>query len=247
MAVKHLLMVSAKLVLPLGIVWLWLLLACTKNNDLPQIIDTHTPQPPFTYLALGDSYTIGHGVLPDLRFPAQLVQQMNQLGAPFDPPRFIAKTGWTTYSLTGVLNATNFADTTFSLVSLLIGVNNLYQNRPIEEYAIQFEQLLLRAIALAGNNTARVVVLSIPDYGYTPFGVYNQPAISQKTDQFNAVNKQITLSYGVQYIDITPISRQGLEQPELVAPDNLHPSGNMYALWVDLITEAIKAKYVSTP
>ena len=215
------------------------LMAC-KHEPL-EMINTLPPTIPDTlsYLALGDSYTIGQGVLPNERYPNLLADTLEQLGIPMHKPQIIAETGWTTANLiTAIDNAQ--INTTFDFVSLLIGVNNQYQHKPIAEYQQQFEQLLQKAIVFANNDTSKVVVLSIPDYGYTPFGQANQATISAQIAEFNAINKAIANAYGVQYFDITPISQQALLQPNLVATDQLHPSGEMYKQWVALMIDDVK-------
>jgi hypothetical protein len=129
--------------------------------------------------------------------------------------------------------------TGFNLVSLLIGVNNQFQGGSVQAYAAQFEELLNQAIYLAGNDPQHVFVLSIPDYAFTPYGNGNS-YISQQIDQFNDINRQITESYKVKYVNITPISRNGLIQPELIASDGLHPSGIMYGYWVMEIMKSVE-------
>jgi acyl-CoA thioesterase I len=228
-------------------------LACEKSQavtvepELP-VVPQEPPAPPTIdtvhYLALGDSYTIGHGVAYAERFPVQLVRALRQqLPDSFHlpEPHIVARTGWTTGQL---LNATANNDTLlarYGLVSLLIGVNNQYQRQDFPLYEQQFPQLLSRAIAFAGGDTSRVFVLSIPDYAYTPFGQGSQnPAqISAQLDEYNAFNRQVAESWGVAYFDITPISREGLDRPELVAGDRLHPSGLMYQAWVELMLETL--------
>jgi lysophospholipase L1-like esterase len=197
--------------------------------------DTDTEQTPVNlakYLALGDSYTIGESVAPTDRWPIQLVDQLESEFVTVDSTRIIATTGWTTGQL---IDAVDIAalQPDWDLVSLLIGVNNQYRGRTPEEYRLEFEQLLQTSITLAGGDTSRVFVVSIPDYGYTPFGQFNQQTISQELDSFNAANREITLSYGVAYYNITDISRRGLDQPNYVASDGLHPSGTQYRAWVD--------------
>lgn len=215
------------------------LMAC-KHEPL-EMINTLPPTIPDTlsYLALGDSYTIGQGVLPNERYPNLLADTLEQLGIPMHKPQIIAQTGWTTANLITAINNAQI-NTTFDFVSLLIGVNNQYQHKPIAEYQQQFEQLLQKAIVFANNDTSKVVVLSIPDYGYTPFGQANQATISAQIAEFNAINKAIANAYGVQYFDITPISQQALLQPNLVATDELHPSGEMYKQWVALMIDDVK-------
>ena len=189
-------------------------------------------QKPFRYLALGDSYTIGEAVDPSERFPCQLQRKLSSsLGSRPVEVDVIAKTGWTTGDLQKAVDGASLSQE-FDLVSLLIGVNNQYQGRSLEEYRLQFTRLLEQAIALA-QSPARVFVVSIPDYGFTPFGLAKKEHITQQLDLFNAANLEITASVGVAYFDITPISRKGLEEPVLVASDQLHPSAEMYRRWVN--------------
>lgn len=194
---------------------------------------------PLKYLALGDSYTIGESVAEGERWPVQLAAQLRGIGIEIDNPRIIATTGWRTDNLKNAINIAQIKET-YDLVSLLIGVNNQYQGKPVDQYAVEYEDLLKTAIALAGGNKAKVFVVSIPDYGFTPFGKPKQEKISKELDEFNEVNKRITESYGIQYFNITDISRDGLDDPELVASDGLHPSGKQYGLWVDRIVGGLK-------
>ena len=190
--------------------------------------------PSNSYLALGDSYTIGESVAEQDRWPNQLVDSLRRHGMNFSKPTIIATTGWRTDDLKRAVTAAHLKNE-YGLVSLLIGVNNQYQGKPADQYAVEFEELLKTAIRLAGAKRENVFVVSIPDYGYTPFGKSKQSVISPSIDEFNAMNKRITLASGINYVDITDISRRGLQQPELVAADGLHPSGEMYALWVERI------------
>jgi lysophospholipase L1-like esterase len=185
------------------------------------------------FLALGDSYTIGQSVAISERWPVQLIDSLRAKGVACFDPVIIATTGWRTDNLSDAIQTTSRSD--YNLVSLLIGVNNQYQGRTAESYAPEFYSLLDRAIALAGGDPRHVFVVSIPDYGFTPFGKSNQPAITAGINAFNNVNKSICEARGITYIDITEISRQGLQKPELVANDGLHPSGKMYTEWVKLI------------
>jgi lysophospholipase L1-like esterase len=190
------------------------------------------------FLALGDSYTIGESVPLRLRWPSQLADSLNMRGIDCHEPRIIAMTGWRTDNLkTAILRAKLKPE--YNLVSLLIGVNNYYQGRSVESYAPEFEELLMLAIELVGGVKSNVFVLSIPDYGYTPFGKDNQTKISEGIDQFNSMNKSITEKLGVKYYSITDISRQGLDRPELLAADGLHPSEKMYSLWVERILSEV--------
>jgi lysophospholipase L1-like esterase len=186
-------------------------------------------------LALGDSYTIGEGVAPADRWPARLAMRLRQAGIAVDEPEIIARTGWTTDELAeGIARAK--VSGPYDLVSLLIGVNNQYRRRDLEEYRLQFASLLTRAIAFAAGSPRHVLVLSIPDWGATPFAATRDPTrIAREIDAFNAVNRAETEAAAAHYVDITPCSRLLGPQPGMLAADGLHPSGTMYAAWVDLV------------
>lgn len=191
------------------------------------------------FLALGDSYTIGESVAPEERWPHLLVDALNERGVSFATPDIIATTGWRTDDLKkAILKAKPRND--YDLVSLLIGVNNQYQGKSAESYAPEFEELLKMAIGFAGGDPSRVFVVSIPDYGFTPFGEEKQEQITTAIDAFNQVNREITLKHDVQYFYITDISRKGFDDPALVAADKLHPSGKMYAAWVNVILQGLR-------
>jgi lysophospholipase L1-like esterase len=191
-------------------------------------------------LALGDSYTIGESVASSSRWPIQLVDSLQKRGVDCLQPKIIATTGWRTDNLKNAISRTKFKkDEQYNLVSLLIGVNNYYQGKSVESYAPEFEDLLKTALQLAGGDKSSVFVLSIPDYGYTPFGKEKQQTISEGIDAYNAVNKSISDKYGVKYYNITDISRRGLDEPDLVAADGLHPSEKMYSQWVQVILSEI--------
>lgn len=213
-----------------------------QNPDTTGTDSLTIPDRTLTYLALGDSYTIGTGVPAEERFPVQLFNRLTDADFDMLTPHIIATNGWTTGNL---INATNNfePDSIFDLVSLLIGVNNQFQGRSIEEYTNEFDQLLRKAITYAGDDTSQVIVISIPDYGVTPFGQSMNPAeIAQEIDAFNGVNQSITEAYGISYFYITDISRQAAMNPALIAGDNLHPSGAQYSLWLDVMEETIKLK-----
>lgn len=223
---------------------IFLFFGCGKDEVAERMPNVQQPDTiRFNYLALGDSYTIGTSLVDaNDKYPFQLVDSLNKMpGVIGDTPRVIARNGWTTGNL---LFATDTAeiDTTYSLVSLLIGVNNQFQNRPIDEYTEEFEILLNRAIQYAGNDTSRVFVISIPDYGVTPFGSSNAEEIEEEINLFNEINKNITETYNISYFNITPISRMASTDPSLIAPDNLHPSGKMYALWVEEMLSEVRSK-----
>lgn len=198
------------------------------------IVSGMQAQTPLRYLALGDSYTIGEAVAEAERWPVQLVKRWRDAGRAVADPRIIATTGWRTDNLKAAMTAANLSND-WDIVSLLIGVNNQYQGKPAGQYAVEFEGLLNDAIRLAGGRKDRVFVVSIPDYGYTPFGQPKQEAITRALNEFNAINERLARAQGVTYVHITDISRAGLEKPELVAPDKLHPSGVMYTQWADRI------------
>ncbi|HTE34666.1 MAG TPA: SGNH/GDSL hydrolase family protein [Chryseolinea sp.] len=186
------------------------------------------------FLALGDSYTIGESVPANDRWPVQLIDSLHIRGIDGYEPTIIATTGWRTDELKKAIVKAKIKGE-HSLVSLLIGVNNFYQGKTVESFAPEFEELLNTAIRLAGGKRAHVFVVSIPDYGYTPFGKDNREKITQGIDSFNAACKTIADKLGVKYYDITDISRRGMSEPDLVAGDGLHPSGKMYAEWVTRI------------
>ena len=226
----------------LPILLFFLLTNCTNGTPDPATDSEEA----VSYLALGDSYTIGESVDASERFPVLLANELEERGIPVDGPTIIARTGWTTADLQKGIAEADLREEGYDLVSLLIGVNNQYQGKSLTAYKREFTELLLRSIKLAGGAKENVVVLSIPDYGYTPFGQSRQETISTEIDRFNAVNKQVTDSIGVSYINITPISRNGLSDPALVAGDDLHPSGKMYAQWVALMLEEVK-EIVTSP
>lgn len=203
--------------------------------------DIQAQNPSFKYIALGDSYTIGESVLEKDRWPNQLASLLSKSYNKEFKTSIIATTGWRTDNLMNAISIAKLKDE-YDLVSLLIGVNNQYQGKPIEQYATEFEELLKTSIRLAKGNKENVFVVSIPDYGFTPYGQKNQLKISKEIDQFNDVNKKITDQYSIKYINITDISRQGLSEPSLVASDGLHPSEKMYALWVQEIAKKITSK-----
>jgi lysophospholipase L1-like esterase len=211
------------------------ILCFTMTNDMFSQIALDKKQP-VRFLALGDSYTIGESVEEKDRWPVQLINRLRQKGLAAEDPRIIATTGWRTDDLKKAIEAADLTNN-YNLVSLLIGVNNQYQGKPVDAYVVEFEELLQIAIRLAGGKNDKVFVVSIPDYGFTPFGKEKQQIISKQLDEFNAVNKKIAEKYGVTYFNITPISRNGFTDPDLVASDGLHPSGKMYSQWVDLIVK----------
>lgn len=189
------------------------------------------------FLALGDSYTIGESVRESDRWPVQLAARLHEHGVALDAPRIVARTGWTTDELSAAMDDSTFAPS-YALVTLMVGVNNQFRGRDVHEYREQFDALLLRAIRLAGNDATRVIVLSIPDWGATPFGQASGRDLAQvsaQIDAFNATAHEATKVHGAAWVDVTPVSREVTHHPELAAHDGLHPSAAMYARWVDLV------------
>jgi lysophospholipase L1-like esterase len=186
---------------------------------------------PKTYLALGDSYTIGESVAEKDRWPVQLAKLLKDKGVDIADPQIIARTGWTTDELSAAMDKADLK-AGYSLVTLLIGVNNQFRGRGSDEYRKEFTALLKRAIDLAGGDASHVIVVSIPDYGVTPFGQRMNPEkIAKEIDKFNAIAKEETEKAKAPWVDITPGSREAAKDKELVARDGLHPSGKMYAEW----------------
>ncbi len=193
-----------------------------------------------SYLALGDSYTIGQSVLDAERFPNQTVKILRDSNIKINDPKIIATTGWTTKNLIDALNNIP-PENNYNIVTLLIGVNNQYQGKSIEEYKTEFTLLLNLSIRYAANKPTHVFVLSIPDYSVTPFARNLDTAkIAHEIDLFNEANKNISMQLGVNYLDITPISREAKNNPPLIADDGLHPSGLQYKRWADVLVPMIK-------
>jgi lysophospholipase L1-like esterase len=193
-----------------------------------------------SYLALGDSYTIGESVPEQENFPHQVINLLSKTGYAFNQPNIIAKTGWTTDELQDAIDKAK-PDSTYDIVSLLIGVNNQYRGRTSSEYAAQFETLLQQAIAFAGKHPEHVFVVSIPDWGATPFAEgRDRTQIAQEIDDFNTINKTIAEKYWVHYIDITPGTREAATDPTLVTNDNLHPSGKEYSRWAKKLADEVQ-------
>ncbi|MCU0417628.1 MAG: GDSL-type esterase/lipase family protein [Cytophagaceae bacterium] len=217
-----------------------LFVACQNHLSDNSIFPEYTPGS-ISMLCLGDSYTKGEGINLLQSFPYSLKDTLQTSGFIVDTLKVIAQTGWTTANLKQAIEQEALPDT-FDLVTLLIGVNNQYQGRALEEYEVEFKELAEQAIGFAKGNKNRVMVISIPDYGYTPFGQSNQTSITAAINLFNASNKRLSDSIGLTYINITDITRYGLVHPDLVATDNLHPSGICYQLWVNRMLPIVKEK-----
>ena len=188
---------------------------------------------PIKFLALGDSYTIGESVSESGRWPVQLSDSLAAKGFSVAKTEIIATTGWTTSELLNGISKTA-PDSTYNLVSLLIGVNNQYRGLELTIYQREFEALLKQAIGFAGGDSSRVFVVSIPNYGVTPFGQSRgEDRIRQELLAYDSVAQQISLGYGIPFVDITPISEKAKSDTTLIANDQLHPSAKMYTLWVE--------------
>ena len=219
----------------------FLLLNCQFMKDQKNTDPIGTNPPGLTYLALGDSYTIGERVQQQERFPNQLGDSLTRRGMAVSEVKIVARTGWTTDELIAAIPGTQNLYTEYDFVTLLIGVNNQFRGYPLDAYEKEFETLLKTAIRFAGNKPERVFVLSIPDYGGTPFGQArgNANQVAADIDRFNLVKQRVATTYGVAFFDITPISRRALNEPKLIAEDNLHPSGEMYRQWVALLAPRV--------
>lgn len=234
-----------------------ILLSCSKKDNyaysntgtMPTPTPTPIPatppvitSPEKTYLALGDSYTIGQSVAVADRFPVQTANLLLYDSIKVAVPEIIAQTGWTTSNLLNRINNTSPILATYDMVTLLIGVNNQYQHSSIDLYRAEFTVLLNKSITYAANKKEHVFVLSIPDYSVTPFASGSDKAtIAAEIDAYNKINKEITLDAGCIYVDITPASRQAATDFSLIANDGLHPSGKQYQKWARLLIPFVKA------
>lgn len=222
-----------------GLAVIFMLTACNSDDSYAYDIEDITgnnPNRSAKVLSLGDSYTIGEGVCSGCGFPSQLKHRLlNELeGISVINLQLIAQTGWTTTALLSAINDQNPSGD-FDLVTLLIGVNNQYQGAPFSLYEIQFPELVDIAISRAKGRPDKVIVLSIPDYAFTPFGqnAFSPEAISDEIDAYNAFAQAYCEQNNISFLNITDISRQGLDNPDLVASDGLHPSEAAYSLFVD--------------
>jgi lysophospholipase L1-like esterase len=216
-------------------------MGCNQKKTLENYMDTQE----LTYLALGDSYTIGEGVEESGRYPNQVVELVKKDGIEFKKPTIIAKTGWTTDELHEGIIAAGVENNTYDLVTLLIGVNNQYRGRDIENYKEEFEGLLKKSIKYAKGNPNHVVVISIPDWGVTPFAMErgtDQQKVRNEIDLFNKAKKEISQKLGVHYINITDRYREIGANPEMVVDDNLHPSHLVYQEWAKELARIIEQK-----
>ena len=208
---------------------------------LTAMIQNITAQKTMSFLALGDSYTIGESVPIYHSFPYQTVQLLRKKGMQVHAAEIVAKTGWTTDELMAGIEKTAL-EKKYDIVTLLIGVNNQYRGKSSDAYAIEFEVLLKKALDFAAGNKKHVYVLSIPDWGVTPFAEgRDRKRIAAEIDLFNSINRKITEAKGITYISITEGTREVPSNPKLVAKDGLHPSGDDYARWAEKLSNAVMA------
>lgn len=203
---------------------------------------------PMPYLALGDSYTIGEGVESAGRWPMRLAAALRADGVDIEDPRIIARTGWTTGELSSAIDAAPLGDD-YGLVTLLIGVNDQYRGRDLDEYRHEFAVMLERAIGFAGRRADRVIVLAIPDWGVTPFAARSGrdiAAIARELDAYNAAAAKVCAKRGVTFVDIAPVSRERGAEPAMLADDGLHPSAAMYSEWARLALPAARRLLAKT-
>ena len=224
---------SSSLVAAIALILLLIFIAAMKQRPWQNKV--------YTYLALGDSYTIGEKVSNDENFPNQVVNLLHAKGIEFKTPKIVAKTGWTTDELQAAIQNAKLNDR-YDFVSLLIGANNQYRKKNVADYTPEFELLLQQAIRYAGNNAKKVIVLSIPDWGVTPFADgSDREKIALEIDQYNEANRRVAEKYHVHYIDITPGTRQAADDAALLTDDGLHPSAKEYKKWAKKIAAVISS------
>jgi lysophospholipase L1-like esterase len=213
-----------------------------QSNGATPPIDSSVLAEEKTWLALGDSYTVGQGVPPEDRYPVQTTRWLRANGLPkMDDAQIIASTGWTTLNLLAALQ-TQDPERKFDIVSVLSGVNDQHQSHDTTGYRDRFLQILNKSIAFANHLPTHVVVISIPDYTVTPFGRNLDSAFtSHQIDQYNSINREVSLAKGVQYLDISASFREASNNPSLVCGDGLHPSAIEYRKWAERLGPLIKS------
>lgn len=198
-----------------------LCIGCSDNDKMKYV------------LALGDSYTIGESVNQNETWPLKLTEALRLKGVNLADPEIVARTGWTTDELDIGIRSYDFKRSDYDLVCLLIGVNNQYRGRDTANYRVELRDLIETAVKLAKGHRENVIIISIPDWGVTPFASdLDREKIAGEIDIFNSIKREEALQFGIKFINITEISRLALSRPELVAIDGLHPSGSMYSLWL---------------
>ena len=222
--------------------------ACTKKvsvtpvaNNTDIVVKPTSSSDTLSYLALGDSYTIGEGVTTSASYPYQLYSALNAQSIIVSHPIVVAKPGWTTDDLINATPGFGVSNMKFNIVTLMIGVNDEAQGLSQSNYKIKFAQELNTAINFANGNPGHVFVLSIPDWGVTPFAKGQESVIGPQIDSFNDINKGISLNAGVNYLDITAISKEAAADTTLITNDGLHPSAKMYGLWIQQLEPLVAA------
>ncbi len=224
-------------IIPTLILSIFFLGSCTQSSEKAQ---SPLSEEPILYLALGDSYTIGESVSEPERWPNQLADSLRLKGYSIPEVNIIARTGWTTAELQdGIQEAT--PNSNYDLVSLLIGVNNQYRGYDLNIYRAEFKELLEQAIDFAQGDAEKVFVVSIPNYGVTPFGESRgEDRIRQELLVYDSIADSIATEYGIPFVNISPISEWAKDDPSLIAEDELHPSGKMYTLWVEEMLPTVR-------
>lgn len=233
---------DTKIVTMKKLLFIFLVFSACYNFDMADIDktidDEETMEDSLTlnYLALGDSYTIGHGVPDEDRFPNQLMASAFSKPHEIGEFKIIARTGWTTRNLLDAMDRDSLKTGAYDFITLLIGVNNQFQGKPIDQYVEEFNILMDRSIALLEGDASRLIVVSIPDYGVTPFGLSRNPEkIAAEIDNYNEINKNIAQERNAHYVYITDLTKAAKDDLTLLASDQLHPSGKSYAQWVERI------------
>ncbi|WP_417887343.1 SGNH/GDSL hydrolase family protein [Zunongwangia sp.] len=217
-------------------------ISCGSGRTVSQSNKEMDTNAEFSYLALGDSYTIGESVTYSQSWPVQLTENLRADGYRMAAPKIIANTGWTTADLIAAVNSEINVQRDFDIVSILIGVNNQYQNKPLSEFEEELHEIFRKAINHCKTMEKGVFVLSIPDYRVTPFGMAHSDKMGRDIDAFNDVIRQVASEFNVDFYNITPISRKAKNNSDLIAVDDLHPSELMYKYWVDAIVDNVRNK-----
>ena len=216
-----------------------LFLSCSSNLNVPAT-DMDENEKVLNYLALGDSYTIGESVSETERFPYQLINSNFNEPHKVGEYKIIAKTGWTTRNLLDAMDNEELVSGTYDFITLLIGVNNQFQGKPFSQYEEELRTLIERALNLLEGDASKLILVSIPDYGVTPFGSNRNPEkIGEEINQYNQYKEKLAEEYNAHYVYITDLTRNAKADSSLLANDQLHPSGKSYAQWVERIVPVI--------